>query len=55
LLLLFAGFGPYAIDAAIGLQAWPESTSWIALGAAVLAALANVLVRRQVPKATTAS
>ena len=55
LLLLFAGFGPYAIDAAIGLQAWPESTSWIALGAAVLAALASALVRRPAPKATTAS
>lgn len=55
LLLLFGGFGPYAIDAALGLVSWPESTAWIALGAAVVLALLNVMVRRQAPKATTAS
>lgn len=55
LLLLFGGFGPYAIDSALGFVAWPESTAWIALGAAVLAALLNVAARRAAPKPTTAS
>jgi putative oxidoreductase len=55
LLLLFGGFGPYAIDAAFGLTSWPESTAWIALGAAVLMAFVNVIARRPAPKPTTAS
>jgi hypothetical protein len=55
LLLLFGGFGPYAIDAALGLTTWPESIAWIALGSAVLLALVNVVARRPAPKQTTAS
>jgi hypothetical protein len=50
LLLMFAGLGPYAVDSLLGLTAWPANVTWISLGAAVVLALGNVLVRRPAPQ-----
>ena len=52
LLLMFTGPGPYSLDALLGLSAiWPASLTWIALGASIVLALGNVLVRRPAPPA----
>ena len=50
LLLMFASPGPYSIDSILGLSAiWPANLTWIALGAAIVLALGNLLVRRPAP------
>jgi putative oxidoreductase len=47
LLLAFAGPGAYSVDALLGWNAiWPANLQWIALGAAVVLALGNLVVRR---------
>jgi putative oxidoreductase len=55
LLLAFAGFGAYSLDRVLGLGVLVEPRQvWIALGAAVLLALLNLLARRPTasPQAT---
>jgi putative oxidoreductase len=50
LLLMFAGPGPYSIDSLLGLSAvWSANLTWIALGAAIVLAFGNILVRRPAP------
>jgi putative oxidoreductase len=52
LILAFVGFGPYSLDTVLGIDGvWTDPLRWIALGAAVLLALGNLMVRR--PAATT--
>jgi putative oxidoreductase len=50
LLLMFAGSGPYSIDALAGLNVWPASAKWIALGVAALLAIVNLVLRRARPQ-----
>jgi putative oxidoreductase len=55
LLLAFTGFGAYSLDRALGLTVLTEPRqAWIALGAAVVLALLNLLARRPTasPQAT---
>jgi putative oxidoreductase len=50
LLLMFGGAGLYSIDSLLGLSAvWPANLTWIALGAAIVLAFGNILVRRPAP------
>ena len=45
--LSFAGPGPLSLDAVLGINGvWTDQIGWIALGAAVLVAAANLAVRR---------
>ena len=47
LTLAFAGFGAFSFDGALGIgEIWTDTTRWLVIGAATLAALANVAVRR---------
>jgi putative oxidoreductase len=56
LLVMFVGPGAYSIDALLGLNAiWTENLSWIALGAAIVLALINVVIRRPVQPQQTAT
>ncbi len=54
LLVLFAGPGAYSVDGLLQLSAiWPANIQWIVLGAAVVLALGNLVIRR--PSKQTAS
>jgi putative oxidoreductase len=56
LLVMFVGPGAYSIDALIGLSAvWTANLSWIALGAAIVLALINVVIRRPAQPQQTAT
>jgi len=48
LVLAFAGFGVYSLDAALGLSSlWTPAISWIAVGLGILGGLGNVAMRRK--------
>jgi putative oxidoreductase len=49
ILLALTGPGPLSLDSALGLSSvWPADAAWVALAAAIVIALLNLLVRRQV-------
>jgi len=46
--LALIGFGRYSLDAWLGLaDRWTPAEAWIALGAGVLAGVANLMIRRR--------
>jgi putative oxidoreductase len=48
--LAFAGFGPYSLDAGLGIPSWPTRLIGAVLAAGILAGLANTLAgRRRAP------
>ena len=56
LILMFAGPGVYSIDALVGLNsAWSGQATWILVGASILLALGNLVVRRPARVQTTTS
>jgi putative oxidoreductase len=55
LTLALTGPGAYSLDAVVGLdRLWSPELEWAALGAGVLAALANLAARRPVPNVSPA-
>jgi putative oxidoreductase len=53
--LAFVGFGAWSLDAALGLSSmWTPALTWGALAAGVLAAVANLGIRRHEPRAQQA-
>lgn len=49
LLLAFAGPGVYSLDALLGINSvWPANAPWLAVAAAVVLALVNIMARRPV-------
>jgi putative oxidoreductase len=50
LALALTGFGPWSLDAVLGLSsAWTPTVTWTALVVGVLGALANLMIRRRGP------
>jgi putative oxidoreductase len=46
--IALAGFGPFSLDALLGLQsAWTPSRTWIVLAIGLLGGILNLLVRKQ--------
>ena len=55
LTLALTGPGVYSVDASLGLdRVWSPGLAWAAIGAGVLAAGANLAVRRPAPSVSTA-
>ena len=47
--LALAGFGPYSLDAWLGMASWPTRLVGAVLAAGILAGMANVLASRRAP------
>ncbi|HEY4439462.1 MAG TPA: DoxX family protein [Candidatus Elarobacter sp.] len=55
-ILAFTGFGPYSLDAVLGLNTlWTLQIAWIAVLLGVLGGLANMALRRKAPPAPAAA